>query len=54
LVPLPRLRDFVGRQKELAEYRRRLETETVVVITGLPGIGKTALGADILKGLYGR
>jgi hypothetical protein len=51
LVPLPRLRDFVGRQKELAEYRQRLETETVVVITGLPGIGKTALGAELVASL---
>ena len=51
LVPLPRLRDFVGRQQELAEYRRRLETEPVVVITGLPGIGKTALGAELVASL---
>lgn len=34
---------FIGRQAELAHYQRQLQTQGVAVISGMPGVGKTAL-----------
>lgn len=37
---------FVGRDTELAEVIRLLETERAVAITGIPGVGKTRLAIE--------
>lgn len=44
---LPIGRDFVGRQAELAHYDALLDGQGWAVIEGLPGVGKTALGAAL-------
>jgi ATP/maltotriose-dependent transcriptional regulator MalT len=45
----PVLADFVGRQAELAYYSEKLAKEHIAVITGMAGVGKTALAAELLK-----
>ncbi|UCC53337.1 MAG: AAA family ATPase, partial [Anaerolineaceae bacterium] len=44
---------FVGREKEIAEVKRLLETTRLLTLTGPPGTGKTRLGlrvaADVLN-----
>jgi tetratricopeptide (TPR) repeat protein/DNA-binding MarR family transcriptional regulator len=47
----PQPRTFVGRQKELEKIKTWLETEEhkVVVIYGIPGIGKTTLASKIMS-----
>jgi len=45
VVPLPV--DFVGRENELASYKERLSREHLVILSGMPGIGKTALAAAL-------
>ncbi|MFQ5855571.1 MAG: tetratricopeptide repeat protein [Anaerolineae bacterium] len=44
---IPRVQSFRGREEELRYYLRQLEEEHVAIITGMPGIGKTALGAEM-------
>jgi tetratricopeptide (TPR) repeat protein len=44
---IPRIQDFRGREAELSYYQRQLQQERIAVITGMPGIGKTALGSEI-------
>ena len=39
----PRVTDLVGREGVLTELRERLDQDTAVVVTGLGGVGKTAL-----------
>jgi tetratricopeptide (TPR) repeat protein len=46
-TPIPRIRDFVGRARELEACQRRLEMGNIAVITGMPGVGKTSLGAEL-------
>lgn len=41
----PETSAFVGREAELAAFTQRLAAEHVVEITGMPGVGKTALAA---------
>lgn len=50
----PRTRAFVGRQKELAEILRERGSPRVVVVRGVAGIGKSALGAIACERLRGR
>lgn len=44
---IPRSMHFGGREDELAYFLGQLNTRQVAVVTGMPGIGKTALGAEI-------
>ncbi len=48
----PDIADFVGRQAELKTARRTLEEEGMVVITGMPGVGKTALAARLARSVF--
>ncbi len=47
LESIPVSTHFIGRQSELNEYQRRLESENIIVIGGTAGVGKTMLGAQI-------
>ncbi len=44
---LPAIAHFIGRGKELANYRARLQRDGFIVITGMAGAGKTTLGAKL-------
>ena len=48
---MPVVKGFVGRSKELEELRRSLQSKETksVVVSGIPGIGKTTLVAEFLK-----
>jgi len=48
LESIPRSNNFIGRQKELDEYQRKLDSQNIVVIGGTAGVGKTMLGAQIV------
>lgn len=41
----PRVNRFVGREHELTYYQKSLLSENIAILTGLPGIGKSALGS---------
>ena len=43
----PEIREFVGREMELTAFARRLAGEHLAVITGMAGVGKTALAAAL-------
>lgn len=45
---LPAVRDFVGRQSEIARLREQMDAASFAVITGMPGIGKTALAYELI------
>jgi predicted ATPase/DNA-binding SARP family transcriptional activator len=51
-VPLS-LSVFVGRQRELAELKRLLESHRLVTLTGAAGSGKTRLAAEAVRGSGG-
>lgn len=40
---------FVGRAAELATYADRLQRERLVIIAGMPGVGKTSLMAELAR-----
>jgi len=44
---IPRLQRFIGREKDLAIYRKRLQTDRIAFICGMAGVGKTALAAEL-------
>jgi len=44
-----RPRAFVERPEELARIRDRVETSSLVLITGQPGVGKTELALELLR-----
>ncbi len=46
---LPEIPYFIGRQAELASYRRQLQTNHFLIITGMPGVGKSTLAARLLQ-----
>ncbi len=48
---LPETELFVGRESELEVHRRQVESEGFTVIGGFPGIGKTALAAELARQL---
>jgi tetratricopeptide (TPR) repeat protein len=48
LESIPGSGNFIGRQQELDEYQRRLDSQNIVVIGGTAGVGKTMLGAHIV------
>jgi len=45
----PAVAGFVGREKELAACADTLASRHLVVVTGMPGVGKTALAAELAK-----
>lgn len=44
----PDLVDFVGREAELAAYAQALEREHLAIITGMAGVGKTAMAVALI------
>ncbi len=52
ILPLPApLTSFVGRQREMAEIKRLLETSRLVTLTGAGGCGKTRLALRVASDL---
>jgi len=45
----PTVVDFVGRESELAYYAAQLASKHLAVITGMPGVGKTALASELAR-----
>ncbi|MEZ4657271.1 MAG: tetratricopeptide repeat protein [Caldilineaceae bacterium] len=45
----PDVASFVGRQTELGYYSQKIAELNYVVITGFPGVGKTALAAKLVR-----
>src|SRR4051812_22373214 len=43
----PDVEDFVGRTEEIDRLEALLDTERVALISGLPGVGKSKLGAKL-------
>jgi ATP/maltotriose-dependent transcriptional regulator MalT len=50
----PEIAGFVGRQAELNRYQEQLETGNLAVITGMAGVGKTALAATLAQSVAER
>jgi LuxR family maltose regulon positive regulatory protein len=46
--PPPTLEHFVGRRTELEALGRQLDEQHVAILTGMPGVGKTALAATLM------
>jgi len=46
---LPETSYFIGRQRELDNCQRELQTNHFLIITGMPGVGKSALAAWLLQ-----
>jgi tetratricopeptide (TPR) repeat protein len=42
-------RDFVGRKQELESFVRKLQDRHLVIITGIPGVGKTVLAEELVR-----
>lgn len=49
LPGLPEVEGFVGREEELSCFSGKLETLNLVVITGMAGVGKTALATQLIQ-----
>jgi len=47
--PVPQPSVFVGREAELSVYRRHLLDRHLLIITGMAGVGKTALAAKLVS-----
>ncbi len=45
----PIVQPFIGREAELARYQQQLDTHHLAVISGMPGIGKTVLAAELAQ-----
>jgi transcriptional regulator with XRE-family HTH domain len=45
----PQLVDFVGRDRELVYFAERLKSTNLAVVTGMAGVGKTALAAELAR-----
>jgi ATP/maltotriose-dependent transcriptional regulator MalT len=45
----PELGEFVGRQSELAYFAERLAGDHLAVISGMAGVGKTAMAAELAR-----
>src|SRR3970040_2384203 len=45
----PRIGEFVGREAELAGPSEKLATKHLVILTGMPGIGKTTLATALAE-----
>jgi predicted ATPase/DNA-binding CsgD family transcriptional regulator len=52
-LPHP-LTSFIGREREIAEARRLLNTSRLLTLTGTGGVGKTRLGHEVAAGLLDR
>ena len=46
---MPPTPNFVGREKDIEAYQQEFHTDGMVVITGLPGLGKTSLAVKVLE-----
>ena len=46
---VPHIADFVGRRSELAWYMDQMASEHLAIISGMPGVGKTALAAALAR-----
>lgn len=51
IEPTPTAKHFIGRTKEIAYYRALLDTNSLAVIQGGAGVGKTALAAHIAQSI---
>ncbi|HEU5376993.1 MAG TPA: BTAD domain-containing putative transcriptional regulator [Ktedonobacteraceae bacterium] len=51
-LPHPPLSSFVGRQREIAEIKRRLATTRLLTLTGVGGCGKTRLALQVATELW--
>ena len=49
LESIPGSSNFIGRKRELDEYQRRLDSHNIVIVGGSAGVGKTMLGAQLVK-----
>ncbi len=47
LDSIPKLRGFIGRENERRYYLRKLQRDGVAIIEGMPGVGKTSMGAKV-------
>jgi ATP-dependent Clp protease ATP-binding subunit ClpA len=45
----PIVRPFIGREAEVMQCQQQLEARHLVVISGMPGIGKTVLAAELAQ-----
>jgi predicted ATPase/DNA-binding CsgD family transcriptional regulator len=52
-LPHP-LTSFIGREREIAEARRLLDSSRLLTLTGTGGVGKTRLGHEVAAGLLDR
>ena len=50
-IPVPVMPTFTGREAELAAYAQRLQSEGLVVVAGMPGVGKSAFAAKLAERL---
>ena len=48
-APPPEPDDFVGRESELRAYSEQLQSSGLAIITGMTGVGKTALAATLVR-----
>lgn len=46
---VPSIQNFEGREVELAQYADQLQKTGIAVITGMAGVGKTALAAELTR-----
>ena len=53
-LDIAKVDDFVGRQFEMQQIIEYLNSNRLVTITGLPGIGKTAISKNVASFLYER
>ena len=51
-LPAP-VSTFVGRETELAELERRIESERLLTLTGIGGVGKTRLALELARRIGG-
>jgi hypothetical protein len=51
---IPRIQNFQGRKQELRYYLEQLEKDHLTLVIGMPGTGKTALGAEIASQYQGK
>jgi ATP/maltotriose-dependent transcriptional regulator MalT len=45
----PQLQEFVGRAQELTDYADALEQKNLAIISGMAGVGKTALATELIR-----
>ncbi|MBP7962596.1 MAG: CHAT domain-containing protein [Caldilineaceae bacterium] len=53
-IPVPVMPTFTGREAELTAYAQRLQAEGLVVVAGMPGVGKSAFAAKLAERVGGK